>query len=797
MGRTMSARTFWLSAAVTLAALMTGCGGGGGSSAPPGPPSVSDPQPPDPGTNPPPPTGRPVGLQALARQYESDPEYERNWGLGQIDAATAYARIALRDGTGSAPGDGAHVALIDDGVDASHWEFGPRISKTNFHMGMTHGTAVASVIAAQRDGPVPSEVAHLDFHGVAWGIDRLQMTAIPLGSANPDRNYEGIEPSTVDRQIDDVAQLVSELTSADFVNMSFGIHGLVENYLDVSFGPRYARAITTLSRTGLAPDKAVLVVAAGNSHGHKCAATEPNCIDGRLDASSPDLQAGLQVLEESLRSHVVAVVATDRDGRIASFSNRCGIAAKWCIAAPGVEIPIAYFGPHPDDAGQMVHGYSEASGTSFAAPFVTGGLAVMKHWFRNQMANEELLARLYATARVTPDPVGPSGACPEHLDLDGDRRGCELSSVLGQGLMDLGAATAPVGVVAIVLGERATDGGSMTQSSRIVSGHALGDALRRSLANRKIAVFDALGAPFWIDTASFVQNARPADSAVRLSRWLASGENRVTAAPTVANEDGIAMSFGSRRPPHNPRGGIVSPEDGHLALAAEPAATEVRFGNSVVSAFAATNAGNADAGVRHLDTDVHGLAMDWRPGDGQTGVRAGWIRERGTFFGSSAEGAFGGLSSGLSFIGASQAFATDDWRFAMAGEVGWATPSVSDGMLMDADAKTLSTTFVAKAVRTLPEGDFMLSLKQPLRIESGRLHLMLPSGRTPDGTVVRQRIPVNLEPSGRQIDFAVDWKAEVAPGTQLQLGALVSHEPGHDAIRRPEGVIRAGIHIGL
>ena len=325
----------------------------------------------------------------------------------------------------------------------------------------------------------------------------------------------------------------------------------------------------------------------------------------------------------------------------------------------------------------------------------------------------------------------------------------------------------------------------------------MGDALGRALTGRSIAVFDSLGAPFWIDAASFTRNGRSADSAVRLSRWLAKGENWVNAAPTVANKDRIALSFGSRRAPHETRAGIGAPEDGHLALAAEPAATEVRFGNSVVSAFAATNAGNPDAGVRHLDTDVHGLAMDWRPGDGQTGVRAGWIRERGTFFGSNAEGAFGGLSSGLSFIGASRAFATDDWRFAVAGEMGWATPGVAGGILMDADAKTLSTAFVAKAVRTLPEGDFMLSLKQPLRIESGRLHLTLPTGRTPDGTVVRQRIPVSLEPSGRQIDFAVDWKAEVAPGTLLQLGALVSHEPGHDANRRPVGVIRAGIHIGL
>ena len=693
--------------------------------------------------------------------------------------------------------------MIDTGIDAGHWEFdSERIRTTNnrAETGRSHGTEVASIIAALRDGPVPDgfppdALALDDFHGVAWGVDVLQMTAAKLDSPDPERNYKGINAEELEAEAAQLARWVTEASSVDFVNMSFGVYGLVENYLNKEgFGPEYAKAVETLARAG----GRVLVFSASNDNEDQCEAPEPGCVEGMMRATSPNLFAGLPVLEASLRDHVVAVVATDRDGRIAPFSNRCGIAAKWCIAAPGDLVPTATSQPHPDDAGRKVRGYEPgASGTSYAAPHVTGGLAVLKHWFRSQLTNEALLARLYTTARVTPDAVPESGSCPAHLDLDGDRSTCELSSVFGRGVMDLGAATAPVGAVSIVLGKRATDGGLTTQSSRIVSGHALGDAVRRSLADRKIAVFDALGAPFWIDAANFTRKAQPADSAVRLSRWLAKGENWVNSAPTVANKDRIALSFGSRRAPHETRAGIGAPEDGHLALAAEPAATEVRFGNSVVSAFAATNAGNPDAGVRHLDTDVHGLAMDWRPGDGQTGVRAGWIRERGTFFGSNAEGAFGGLSSGLSFIGASQAFATDDWRFAMAGEMGWATPGVAGGMLMDADAKTLSTAFVAKAVRTFPEGDFMLSLKQPLRIESGRLHLTLPTGRTPDGTVVRQRIPVSLEPSGRQIDFAVDWKAEVAPGTLLQLGALVSHEPGHDANRRPVGVIRAGIHIGL
>ncbi len=418
------------------------------------PPPPADPDPPS-ADRVPPPAARPAGLQALAGPYESDAEYGNAWGLRQIDAATAYARIARRDGAGTAPGAGARVAVIDDGIDIDHWEFEPR------RIGMTdpsgavsdlppgnppptdpeppsivgrHGTAVASVIVARRDGPVPSEHARHDFHGVAWGVDHLHMTVVGLGSGDPDQNYVGTDPAEVDYEVGWLAAQVSELPSGDFVNMSFGISGLTENYLDESFGPSYAPAIRSLAQPDAAGGRKILVLAAGNDHGHRCEAPEPNCVQGGIDASSPGLYAGLPALEASLRGHVVAVVATDREGGIAVFSNRCGIAAKWCIAAPGDRVPVAATRTDPD-TGRTTRGYAEASGTSLAAPYVTGGLAVLKHWFRSQMTNEALLARLYATARVVPDAVPAGGSCPAHLDLDGDRSACELSSVFGRGVM--------------------------------------------------------------------------------------------------------------------------------------------------------------------------------------------------------------------------------------------------------------------------------------------------------------------------------------------------------------------------
>ena len=62
-----------------------------------------------------------------------------------------------------------------------------------------------------------------------------------------------------------------------------------------------------------------------------------------VSATSVEVVAGLPVRIPELRGHSLAVVATDRQGRIAEFSNRCGIAKAFCLAAPGVDVtgPVA------------------------------------------------------------------------------------------------------------------------------------------------------------------------------------------------------------------------------------------------------------------------------------------------------------------------------------------------------------------------------------------------------------------------------------------------------------------------
>lgn len=119
------------------------------------------------------------------------------------------------------------------------------------------------------------------------------------------------------------------------------------------------------------------------------------------------------------------------------------------------------------------------------------------------------------------------------------------------------------------------------------------------------------------------------------------------------------------------------------------------------------------------------------------------------------------------------------------------------GLLADGGGSAFSTAFSTAAARRLGRGTLRLSLQQPLRVESGHLDLSLPVGRTPDGAVRRERVPVCLEPSGRQIDFGIDWTEPSAPGAAWRIGAVLSRDPGHDAGRDAEATVLAGLRIGL
>lgn len=155
-----------------------------------------------------------------------------------------------------------------------------------------------------------------------------------------------------------------------------------------------------------------------------------------------------------LSGHFVNVVALNNNGEIARYSNQCGITQNYCIAAPG--------------SAWNTDTKDYASGTSFAAPVVSGAIAVIKESFPYMSANE-ITQLLFTTAT----DLGESG----------------VDSVYGWGLLDMDRATKPVGTPRIVLSNE----NIQPLNTITVSGTAAG-AIKN--ANVKIAFVDDFGRAF-------------------------------------------------------------------------------------------------------------------------------------------------------------------------------------------------------------------------------------------------------------------------------------------------------------
>ena len=99
--------------------------------------------------------------------------------------------------------------------------------------------------------------------------------------------------------------------------------------------------------------------------------------DVRLDAIGESYERDPNYLALKLRW--LSVVAVDESNTIEDYSNGCGYTSDWCLAAPGYA-----FTTERDTTGFGFTGnYDSTNGTSIAAAYVSGALAVLKSRLRS------------------------------------------------------------------------------------------------------------------------------------------------------------------------------------------------------------------------------------------------------------------------------------------------------------------------------------------------------------------------------------------------------------------------------
>ena len=785
-----------------LAAGLSACGGGGGGGIRPTPPT-----PPTPPTLPTPPVPaveaqdgiRSVGGEELEPSNPRNPvswetrEYELSNGLALINASAGYATRT----TGRAGGSGITVAVLDDGVahpDLLGGGFDAQVAFAGVH-DRDHGTPVAGIIAARRNNS--------GTHGVAYNANLLSAETCGVAGGGI------ISCPQVSDSADEVAVMIASAAgltqrygslksnpkaSSHIINMSFGWG----NVADVP-------QITDAMR-GAADAGRIMVAALGNCGSASARATNPACTanGGFDDGLGPSGAPASNVADAGIAGYAIAVGSLNADGTgRASHSNTCGSVRNYCLFAPGEGIYTT----------RKDGGYGTVSGTSFAAPHVSGAAAVVWAAFPNKKA-DQIVRRLLTTARP----------------LDGQG----ISSIYGHGKLDLAAALSPVGFTSLSL-NGGTQAPLVDTSVNLPPGFG---APSGASSLYDAVVYDEQMFPFLYDLTSVFHTAQTRSPDSALQDFLSSlgtsysvslagrrasvhfvrddepSDARLDLADEVRDEEEVQ----DYRFNFNPVPELeVSVGHGADSIGASNGFVASRtnraiFGNQLsVGPFAAF----AGRGL--------GLSLDWRldedtsfdfagkdgrgyfgssstrlaslgltrrvHGNVTLGARYGTLRESDSVMGIRTTGAFTGVpDAATDFLDLSVEGRVSDsvTLFGSASHGNTAGGVPGEASLVAKWSGTRASSFVigTEVERLWRDSDRLtVTASSPFRAQRATVHLDIPDREAADQVVRYSRRAVDLTPGGRERRLELVY--ETGPGLfddrmSLVLGSYVRVDPGHD-----------------
>ena len=262
------------------------------------------------------------------------------WGLEMVGGNHAFEK--------GYTGVGVKVGVMDQAARSTHHEFADRwmgsfnVDGSPYGPTAAHGTHVSGTIAGKHVGVAPGSL----LYGINWSV------------LNGDTGYANGYRWGLEQGV----RLFSNSWGLDLIEPDTGIkrsvtvNDMSQSLLESTL-PHTLSALADSAAAG-----SVQVFATGND-----AMIQPNIL------------ASLPYYYRELQPHWIAVTAVGPTGSLASYANMCGVAAAWCMTAPG--------GDGPGDDGIWSAGldsddyYMSMNGTSMATPHVSGAVAVAAQMF--------------------------------------------------------------------------------------------------------------------------------------------------------------------------------------------------------------------------------------------------------------------------------------------------------------------------------------------------------------------------------------------------------------------------------
>lgn len=668
-------------------------------------------------------------------------------------------------------GEGVIVAVVDDGIDSDNPEFSGRMlagfnaftnrrdgdpTVRNDCNGLSgcdtgrHGTLVSGVIAAANDGK--------GAHGVAPGATLFGLN-VDTGSNDGFLSGEEIANS-----LGFSAALAS---GARIFNHSYAV--TFDPSQEASFragaGGIYDNILTAFRAGG------IHVYATGNS------GTDVPSMESLWPVWKPDLAGGIIAVTGIVRDEDTGTV------RLASYANKCGDAQDWCLSAPTGDFGnnerfVALVAPGPDgtyntfDDPDQNGLQNSAGGTSAAAAYVSGALALLKQAFP-ELSGEELGAILLSTA----SDMGAAGT----------------DATFGRGAVDIAEAILPQGTPSVASGP--TLASAMTPLSQ--TNLSVGSALAGSslLKGQTMVFFDKFGRAYPIDASALVAKSAPyRESLSRLDDTLASLDGRGTG----VSDTGKPLSFNVSSTSHNGAAGAAADTNtllmlvmrdgngasafgsstslngGFLALAPEAAASVLRYALSPSSSLSVTMGSSRATSNGTLDDGEDLATLDYAYSVDKNlalGLRAGVLREQGGLLGSSGEGALSLSDTSMTRFVEGRFVRRMAKNVALIGEVGVGqTDSAAATGYLDFDGPLTSVeTRLGLALSNLGRKGDQLTLSGgiPLHIVDGTAKTRLPTGRDAEGNITYTTSETSLKsdiPLEMRLDYAVPLSERLTVG---------------------------------
>ncbi|WP_267419168.1 S8 family peptidase, partial [Sphingomonas sp. GC_Shp_1] len=681
-----------------------------------------------------------------------------------VGAVSMNALAAYQKG---ATGAGVTVGIIDSGIDAGTTDFGSRISTASQDVaGNTstddesgHGTAVAFTAAGQRNGTGTQGVA-FDSTLVILRADRPGSCATE-GQTGDDTGCK-FGTDAITKGVD-----AARVAGAKVINMSLGGSTMPQSLID---------AIGRATAQGI-----IVVIAAGN--------------DG-TDNPDPFTTVASSAVARNL---VIVAGSVNSSDALSTFSDKAGIGAAHFLAAVGEQVRA----PCENTSVCLW------SGTSFAAPQISGAIALLAQAFPN-LTGAQLVDLLFRTAR----DAGAAG----------------VDTVYGNGVLDLTKAFQPVGTTSVA---GSTVPVSITSNATLSA--PMGDATSAGLG---AVILDSYNRAFAIDLARTIQRTGPQRTLAGVlqsrQRSMAIGMGGTAVSMTIApratgdvvlyrsslsngqaeQARAIAGSVTQRLGAKTSFGFAFSQSSGSLTAQmvgqAEPAflvagqsglgfdsvarsATAIRQEVRGVGVTAAIENGNVLSRRDPLITGLDGyrrsgyqrttLMLDKAFGGLTTTLSATNLAERDTLLGARFDGGLGAARATSWFVDAGARWQMGaGWTMGGAWRQGWTTADLRGGMAGSGRLRTES--FAADVGKDGVFGNDSLGFRfaQPLRVSRGGIDYALPTNydystlQVTEWTVQR----LNLAPTGRELVAEARYSVVAGPGS-LQTNLFWRHDPGNFA----------------